>query len=305
MANPEHVEIGKQGVLAIRRWRDANPNEWLDLCEADLAAVKIEPTDILVLRKTKLGPANLQGANLREADLRGIDLEEATNLRNALLDKANLSAVKLIKAKLSKAHLVGANLVGADLSEADLDEADVSKADLSHAILGGTFLAKLLGAHRAYGIETVRSIPKSDSLVPTHDGRYFEYCVRPWPERWFDWERLRGVGRLPLFGVSYTVLLLIPIVFYVLALYNEKIDLVRAWALQAVTSPDHPLHQLAPHILDRLHPRPIPSLSFVLLTSTILLAIASTLYTFRCPSRIKEFSRDQWCDQLGHSLLHY
>jgi hypothetical protein len=43
----------------------------------------------------------------------------------------------------------------------------------------------------------------------------------------------------------------------------------------------------------------------VLLVSTVLLAIASTLYTWRCPSRIKEFSRDQWCDQLGRSLLHY
>jgi hypothetical protein len=26
MANPEHVEVVKQGVLAIRRWRDANLN---------------------------------------------------------------------------------------------------------------------------------------------------------------------------------------------------------------------------------------------------------------------------------------
>jgi hypothetical protein len=60
----------------------------------------------------------------------------------------------------------------------------------------------------------------------------------------------------------------------------------------------------APLVLDRLHPRPIPSLSFVLLVSTILLAVGSTLYTFFCPSRVKEFSRDQWCDQLGHSLLH-
>ena len=34
-------------------------------------------------------------------------------------------------------------------------------------------------------------------------------------------------------------------------------------------------------------------------------AAGSTLYTFFCPSRIKEFSHDQWCDQLGRSLLHY
>ena len=49
----------------------------------------------------------------------------------------------------------------------------------------------------------------------------------------------------------------------------------------------------------------IPRLSFILFVSTILLAVGSTLYTFFCPSRVKEFSRDQWCDQLGRSLLHY
>jgi uncharacterized protein YjbI with pentapeptide repeats len=178
MANPEHVEIVKQGVLAIRRWRDANPNEWLDLREADLAGVEIEPTDIPGLSKTKLGWADLQGANLREADLRGIDLEEATDLRGATLDKANLRGVKLVKAKLSKARLVGADLADVDLTEADLDEADVSKAHLFRTILGGAFLAKLIGAHRAYGLETVRFLPKADALVPTHDGRYFEHCVR-------------------------------------------------------------------------------------------------------------------------------
>jgi hypothetical protein len=120
-----------------------------------------------------------------------------------------------------------------------------------------------------------------------------------------DWERLQLVGRLPLFGISYIALILIPIVFYGLALYNDKVELVRAWAEQVIALPDHPWHRMAPLVLDRLHPRPIPTLSFVLLVSTLLLAAGSTLYTFFCPSRIKEFSRDQWCDQLGHSLLYY
>jgi hypothetical protein len=105
------------------------------------------------------------------------------------------------------------------------------------------------------------------------------------------------VGRLPLFGASYTALILIPIVFYGLALYNDKIELIRAWAEQGGTVPDY--------LLGRLRPRPIPSQSFVVLLSTGLLAVGSTLYTFFCPSRVKEFSRDQWCDQPGRSLLHY
>jgi hypothetical protein len=46
------------------------------------------------------------------------------------------------------------------------------------------------------------------------------------------WERLRTVGRLPLFGLSYTALILIPIVFYGLAFYNSKVELIRTWAEQ-------------------------------------------------------------------------
>jgi hypothetical protein len=113
------------------------------------------------------------------------------------------------------------------------------------------------------------------------------------------------VGRVPLFGASYTALILIPILFYGLALYNDQVALIRAWAEQVMTQPDHLFSRLASLTLAHIHPRPIPQQSLLLLVSTILLAVGSTLYTFFCPSRVKEFSRDQWCDQLGRSLLHY
>jgi hypothetical protein len=56
-------------------------------------------------------------------------------------------------------------------------------------------------------------------------------------------------------------------------------------------------------ILDHLHREPIPSLSLLLLISTLLLGIGATIFTLACPPRIREFNRDQWRDQLGHSLL--
>jgi hypothetical protein len=163
---------------------------------------------------------------------------------------------------------------------------------------------------QARHLETVRLTPTDNTyqvgqVSPSGDAYRFETYHRPWPEREVDWERLRGVGRLPLFGVSYIALILIPIIFYGLAIYNDKVELVRTWAEQVAALPDHPLHRLALPVLKRLHPRPIPSQSFWLLLSTVRLAAGSTLYTFFCPSRIKEFSHDQWCDQLGRSLLHY
>jgi hypothetical protein len=183
------------------------------------------------------------------------------------------------------------------LEQALLYEANLRGALLYEAILDEAALGEVHGAYQAGGLETTR--------LMEGDARYFERCDRPWPERRLDWERLRVVGRLPLFGISYTALILIPVVFYGLALYNDKIELVRAWAEQAATAPDHLLHRLALIALERLHPRPIPNQSLLLLVSTVLLAAGSTLYTFFCPSRVKEFSRDQWCDQLGRSLLHY
>src|SRR5215471_16891762 len=41
------------------------------------------------------------------------------------------------------------------------------------------------------------------------------------------------------------------------------------------------------------------------LVSVISLAAASTICALACPSRVKSFSRDQWCDEHRHSLVHY
>jgi hypothetical protein len=247
-------------------------------------------------RKDKLYP---------KLDLRGAKLSEA-NLLTADLSGADLSYADLSQADLSHADLSQADLSHADLSHADLSRARLSYADLSEANLAGamlfetnlvrTRLGQVKGAHNIRRLETAH--------ISGGDPRYFELCIRSWPERWFDWERLRTVGSLPLFGISYTALILIPIVFYGLAVYNEQIDQVHTWAERVAAPPDSLLYQLV-SLFKRFHHRPIPSLSLMLLVSTLLLAVGSTLYTFFCPSRIKEFSRDEWCDQIGRSLLHY
>jgi hypothetical protein len=160
------------------------------------------------------------------------------------------------------------------------------------------------GALYAHLLERVRltSIDGDHTAEGANDAREFgdEYVFF---ENQRNWERLRTVGRLPLFGLSYTALILIPIVFYGLEFYNSKVDLIREWAAQVAAMPDQSMRFAAEITVKHLHTQPIPSFSLVLLGSTVLLAAASTLYTLFCPSRIKEFSCDQWCDQLGRSLL--
>ena len=154
MANPEHLEVLKQGVEQWNKWREEHPDVRPDLSDAD-----IEKTD---LRSANLRKADLSEANFREADLyranfsgahlRGADLSGA-NLREADLGEADLASAYLSASDLSAARLWGAdfskaNLSGADLSDADLSRANLSGANLSDADLMGANLwrANLNGA---------------------------------------------------------------------------------------------------------------------------------------------------------------
>jgi len=70
MANPEHLQILQQGVVAWNQWRDRHRD--------------ITPY---------LPEANLSGADLRGVDLTGVDLSEAT-LTGALFDEPNQPETK-------------------------------------------------------------------------------------------------------------------------------------------------------------------------------------------------------------------
>ncbi len=124
MANPEHVEVVKQGAEAIRKWREANPDVRLDLSEADF-------------RGESRGAADLGNSNLSNTDLDGTDLSGA-NLSNASLFSANIAKTNLFEAILEGAALWGANFHDADLRhtmfhDAHVDGTVLADVDLSTA----------------------------------------------------------------------------------------------------------------------------------------------------------------------------
>ncbi len=168
MANPEHVEIVKQGFKVFNEWRVTNKDIRLDLINADLQRIDLRGADLgganlgganlwgANLFKTNLKGAYLGGANLVEANLQGADLQGA-NLQKAHLDKAyllgtylkgaylwgaNLKEARLREADLQGANLRGADLQGSDLWEANLQGADLQGAHLEEAHLRGTHLQK-------------------------------------------------------------------------------------------------------------------------------------------------------------------
>lgn len=272
-----------------------------------------------------LRQADIAGVQLRQANLTGIDLS-GRNLSGAMFEDAILNEAKLIniiatevhfgRAQLKKANLQnsdisrsyfgGANLSGADLSGANcnqakfksaiLDRAEINGADFAEALLDNASWRHIKGAHLARNLVTSN----------LREGvRYFETVIWDWPERWLDWETIRIAGRLPVFGPSYTGVILIPAYLYFLQIYNDKVEAARAWINKTASNADLPSASSANAILDHLHTEPIPDSFFWLFLSTFFLAVASTIYALGCPSRVKEFSRDQWCDELGRSLVHY
>jgi uncharacterized protein YjbI with pentapeptide repeats len=198
-------------------------------------------------------------------------------------------------ANLTNASLIGVKLVRAVLSNATLANANIESADFHETTIECTSFELVKGAPNALRLLTTKI--SSDVL-------YFSTVARAAPERYLDWERIRIAGRLPLFGVPYAGLIVIPAYVYFLEIYNQNIQAARTW-ISTNASLNGISDQAAKAILNHLNIQPIPESFFLLFVSTIALAIAATIYGVACPSRIKEFSRNQWCDELGHSLVHY
>jgi hypothetical protein len=137
LANPEHVEILKQGVEAWNKWRDEHP--------------EVMPT----LSDGYIGSADLRGADLSDAYLRGADL-----------GGAKLIGANLYRADLTDAYLRGANLSRSYLSRTDFFRADLAQANFTGVNLGTTLFGDN-DLSRVIGLETVRHAAPSSIGIDT------------------------------------------------------------------------------------------------------------------------------------------
>jgi uncharacterized protein YjbI with pentapeptide repeats len=160
MANEEQLKILRQGATAWNKWRNENPEERIDLRDADLRKIVLSKVNFnraflsnSNLNGACLRAADLSGGTLDNADLGGADLHEAT-IRDASLDWTYLGNADLSRSNLSKSSLFRANLGGADLSDsnlrdvnfnwANLNAANLSRSDLHNASL---FMADMAGTN--------------------------------------------------------------------------------------------------------------------------------------------------------------
>ncbi len=129
MANPDHIEIFKQGPKAWNEWREKNPNIKPDLSglgDYDLNFRKLK------LQGKQLWQFDLSGANLSCSLLHGVDLGGAL-LSEACFSETDLRGSNLIDAYMGHADLSYANLNHVDLRRANLNHANLREADLSYA----------------------------------------------------------------------------------------------------------------------------------------------------------------------------
>jgi Pentapeptide repeats (8 copies) len=103
MANPEHLELLRQGVDVWNAWRAKEPFVRPDLRWVDLSGTR------------------LNGANLTEADLSGANLS-AANLGRAILSEANFSWALLVETNLVDATLTDCRIYGISAWNVKLSE---------------------------------------------------------------------------------------------------------------------------------------------------------------------------------------
>lgn len=189
MANPEHVKILKQGVIAWNSWRQKNPDVKPDLCNlaiyqdckticaTELNADKDHSKLITELMNSAKGVyfsdinfsfTNLNRSILIQAILMSADLCKAnlqdTDLRGADLQRTEISGANLQRAKLNDVNFHGANISYSNFQEAILSYTNLQgnwliQVDLQNAILLGSKLqgaellsTKFQGANLGYAI---------------------------------------------------------------------------------------------------------------------------------------------------------
>jgi uncharacterized protein YjbI with pentapeptide repeats len=143
MADKEHLDILKQGVVAWNEWRRTHPKILPDLTNAVIRETDLMSADF---NHTNLSHSDLKGSDLISADLnraslRGADMT-AADLRRATLHGADLTEALIIFGNLNRADFTGANLTRAKMNEAHLIRSTFSRADLRDADLTGTKLHK-------------------------------------------------------------------------------------------------------------------------------------------------------------------
>lgn len=250
---------------------------------------------------TEYGTLDFHGKDLAEAQfynlgekMKGVDFSEANLTKANLQNNSDMRDASFFETNLKDADLSNSNCLNAIFYGADLDGVNFLSCNIS-----GANFQKSKNLSRTKNLEfvTFLDINKIDGL---------NEITIPWYDRNVSWERIKNIGKLPLFGASYLSLVLMPIVFSIIAYYNHNVTSFIDFAGEAIKTFNNTGLENAFQVwkegvtLDGL-----PKDMMLFFVSSILLAIASTIYAFYCPNRIINFTREEWQYNNKEQLIYY
>jgi Pentapeptide repeats (8 copies) len=223
---------------------------------------------------------------------------ENAKLPNLLVSNGCLANVRFTNAKLRHAHIAPDTLQNCffehcDLSYATIRDATLEECNFDGATWLGTRLSNIkdvAGCDFRNGRGTFDHPGMRVSNVQGTERAVFsdnsDYC---------QWSRLRTVGRIRLFSISYLAIIAIWLYGSVAYWYNAQLSAF--WNRHPAASDYAPL--------SRLTPLPLPWDLAVMLLAIVLLAIATTIYHISCPPIINENSETEWTIQNRREAFEY
>ncbi|NES67596.1 MAG: pentapeptide repeat-containing protein [Okeania sp. SIO2D1] len=124
MANNSQLDLLRRSVEEWNRWRRENPQEKVDLSNADLEGIN--------LAAINSHPVDLEGANLRKANLFHAHLTHV-NFRGANLSNTNFNTSYLTDVSFASAYLGNTNFSSSCLDRVDFRDADLARVQALYA----------------------------------------------------------------------------------------------------------------------------------------------------------------------------
>lgn len=199
----------------------------------------------------------------------GRDFSRDGSLRNTVWFKCQLQG------DCSNINFSGAIFINCELANIQFFRSKIKDVTFENC----TFIReKMSGAF----YENVKIItPKFKYYEPINDD--LDQVILGTKSKIFDWSKLRILSEIPMFSISWSILL------GSLAIMN-----IVGWG----SSNRDKLSSL-------VEPLSMPPTLIELFAAALLLAVAATLYAVACPSRIKEISETEWTDKNNKPRFQY
>jgi hypothetical protein len=270
-----HIQCTKKHGATHGHAMETTSSEGTDVSVLDAGSAEINrwananPGKSLCLREARLEDSDLSGALLKCADL----------------SRAEFNNCKFVDAKFDQAVLVHTRFLNCDLTRASFKATNLSSSEMADCVLDESVFAAAVAFSQVRSLHTCRVVDKK------HDVHFDLACCRIL-DRYLGWGRIRTVGQLRLFLPSYGALIISIISMTVIAFLNVQLNLSQELAA-SLFEKGLINNALLQKVMQATTPMSPSWRHFAVLLSTSAIATGATLYLL-CPSRVREFTLDQW-----------